>query len=84
MIILQLKPVRKNDILVSNASGYANQAVAELVFGLAIDLMRKMKESDQAVRAAKTRKGLIGNELAGKNFGIIGFGSIGQKNCQYC
>ncbi|MCC3145926.1 2-hydroxyacid dehydrogenase [Halanaerobium sp. Z-7514] len=76
---IAVEACQKNDILVSNASGYANQAVAELVFGLAIDLMRKMKESDQAVRAAKTRKGLIGNELAGKNFGIIGFGSIGQK-----
>jgi D-3-phosphoglycerate dehydrogenase len=73
---------RKNDILVSNSSGYANQAVAELAFGLTINLMRKIKESDPAVRAGKTRAGLIGNELAGKNFGIIGFGSIGQKTAR--
>ncbi|KXS49767.1 MAG: D-isomer specific 2-hydroxyacid dehydrogenase NAD-binding protein [Halanaerobium sp. T82-1] len=73
---------RENDILVSNSSGYANQAVAELAFGLTIDLMRKIKDSDQAVRAGKTRAGLIGNELAGKNFGIIGFGSIGQKTAR--
>jgi D-3-phosphoglycerate dehydrogenase len=53
--------------------------VAELVFGLAIDLMRNIKDSDQAVRATRTREGLIGNELAGKNFGIVGLGSIGQK-----
>lgn len=73
---------RENNILVSNSSGYANQAVAELAFGLIIDLMRKIKDSDKAVRAGKTRKGLIGNELAGKNFGIIGFGSIGQKTAK--
>jgi len=73
---------RENDILVSNSSGYANQAVAELVFGLTIDLMRKINDSDTAVRAGKTRAGLIGNELAGKNFGIIGFGSIGQKTAR--
>ena len=73
---------RKNDILVSNASGYANQAVAELVFGLTINLLRNIKDSDQAVRKAKTRTGLIGNELSGKNFGIIGFGSIGQKTAR--
>ncbi|ADQ13529.1 2-hydroxyacid dehydrogenase [Halanaerobium hydrogeniformans] len=73
---------QKNNIVVSNSSGYANQAVAELVFGLVIDLMRNIKESDQAVRASKTRKGLIGNELAGKKFGIIGFGSIGQKTAR--
>lgn len=72
----------ENDILVSNSSGYANQAVAELTFGLTIDLMRKIKDSDEAVRAGKTRAGLIGNELAGKNFGIIGFGSIGQKTAR--
>lgn len=79
---LAMEACRENDILVSNASGYANQAVAELVFGLTIDLMRNIKDSDQAVRAGKTRAGLIGNELAGKNFGIIGFGSIGQKTAQ--
>jgi D-3-phosphoglycerate dehydrogenase len=73
---------RENDILVSNSSGYANQAVAELVFGLTIDLMRKINDSDTAVRAGKTRAGLIGNELSGKNFGIIGFGSIGQKTAR--
>jgi D-3-phosphoglycerate dehydrogenase len=79
---IALDACRKNDILVSNSSGYANQAVAELAFGLTINLMRKIKESDPAVRAGKTRTGLIGNELAGKNFGIIGFGSIGQKTAR--
>lgn len=73
---------RENNILVSNSSGYANQAVAELVFGLTIDLMRNIKDSDEAVRDGKTRAGLIGNELAAKNFGIIGFGSIGQKTAR--
>jgi D-3-phosphoglycerate dehydrogenase len=76
---IDIEACRENNILVSNSSGYANQAVAELVFGLAIDLMRNIKDSDQAVRATRTREGLIGNELAGKNFGIVGLGSIGQK-----
>jgi D-3-phosphoglycerate dehydrogenase len=79
---IAIEACRENDILVSNSSGYANQAVAELVFGLTIDLMRKIKDSDQAVRAGETRAGLIGNELAGKNFGIVGFGSIGQKTAR--
>ena len=79
---IALEACQKNDILVANASGYANQAVAELVFGLTINLMRNIKESDQAVRASKTREDLIGNELAGKNFGIVGFGSIGQKTAR--
>ncbi|MFW5790723.1 MAG: 2-hydroxyacid dehydrogenase [Bacillota bacterium] len=79
---IDLEACRKNDILVSNSSGYANQAVAELVFGLSIELMRNIKDCDQATRESKTRAGLIGNELAGKNFGIIGFGSIGQKTAR--
>lgn len=79
---LDLEACRKNDILVANASGYANQAVTELVFGLVIDLMRKIKKSDQLVRNSKTKASLIGTELAGKNFGIVGFGSIGQKVAQ--
>ncbi len=79
---IDMEACRENDILVSNASGYANQAVAELVFGLTIDLMRNIKDCDQVVRESQTRAGLIGNELAGKNFGIIGFGSIGQKTAR--
>lgn len=79
---LALETCRENDILVSNASGYANQAVSELVFGLTIELLRNIKASDQAVHNSKTRKNLIGSELAGKNFGIIGFGSIGQKTAR--
>jgi len=79
---IPIETCRKKDIVVSNSSGYANQAVSELVFGLTINLMRKIKDSDRAVRASKTREGLIGNELAGKNFGIIGFGSIGQKTAR--
>ncbi len=79
---IDIDTCRENDILVANSSGYANQAVAELAFGLTIDLMRNIKDSDQAVREGKTRAGLIGNELAGKNFGIVGFGSIGQKTAR--
>lgn len=79
---IALESCRKNDILVSNSSGYANQAVAELVFGLTINLLRNIKNSDQAVRNSQTGSGLIGTELASKNFGIIGFGSIGQKTAR--
>lgn len=79
---LAIEACRKNDILVANAAGYANQAVTELVFGLVIDLMRKIKKADDFVRNSETRAGLIGTELTGKNFGIVGFGSIGQKVAQ--
>lgn len=76
---IDMDACRKKDIIVSNSSGYANQAVAELVFGLIISLMRNINQCDQATRASKTRSGLIGSELSGKTLGIVGPGSIGLK-----
>ncbi|MFW6034724.1 MAG: NAD(P)-dependent oxidoreductase [Halothermotrichaceae bacterium] len=76
---IDLETCKKNNIIVCNSSGYANQAVAELTFGLSISLLRNIKECDQAVRKGKTRKGLIGNELKGKKLGIIGTGEIGLE-----
>lgn len=66
-------------ITVSNCSGYANEAVSELAIGMAIALYRRIAACDAAVRDGKDRTGLLGYELAGKTFGVIGAGAIGQK-----
>ena len=66
---------RERGILVSNCAGYSNTAVSELVFGLALSLYRRIIECDRAVRAGKDKTGLVGLELAGKTFGIIGMGA---------
>lgn len=76
---IDMEACNENDILVSNSAGYADQAVAELVFGLTINLLREVKKGDKQTREGKTREGLIGNELAGKKFGIIGTGNIGMQ-----
>ena len=73
---------RERGILVSNCAGYSNTAVSELVFGLALSLYRRIIESDRAVRAGKDKTGLVGLELAGKTFGIIGMGAIGTRTAQ--
>lgn len=70
---------RAHDIVVSNCSGYANEAVSELAIGMALGLYRKIIASDKAVREGKTRAGLLGIELSGKKFGVIGAGAIGKK-----
>ncbi|MFC2741006.1 MAG: 2-hydroxyacid dehydrogenase [Selenomonas sp.] len=70
---------KAHDIVVSNCSGYANEAVSELAIGLAIGLYRKMLAADEAVRAGKTRAGLLGIELSGKKFGVVGAGAIGRR-----
>lgn len=76
---IDLAACRERNILVSNSSGYATQAVAELVFAMIIDLLRNIKPCDEATRNAGTGAGLLGNELAGKVLGIVGVGQIGMR-----
>ena len=73
---------RKKNIVVSNAAGYSNHAVAELVVGLAISLYRKIIWNDSQTRKLSTREGFLGSELYGKTFGIIGLGQIGQETAK--
>jgi len=70
---------KEREITVCNAAGYSTNGVAELTFGLAISLYRELKTSDTVVRASKGRGALLGRELNGKKFGIIGTGAIGLK-----
>ena len=70
---------KANNIMVCNCSGYANEAVCELVFGMVVDLYRNIFAADEAVRTGKTKAGLSQFELCGKKFGIIGAGAIGLK-----
>ena len=62
----------EHNILVSNCSGYANEAVSELVIGMCISLYRKLAECDMATKNHETSNGLRGLELCHKKFGIIG------------
>lgn len=70
---------KANDIMVCNCSGYANEAVCELVFGMVVALYRNIFAADESVRTGKTKVGLSQFELCGKKFGIIGAGAIGLK-----
>ena len=76
---IDLKACQEEGITISNAPGYSTHAVAELALGLMIAVMRNLVPADAAVRANKTRSGLVGPELYGKKLGIIGTGSIGLK-----
>ena len=70
---------RERGILVSNCAGYSNTAVPELVFGMVLNLYRYIIECNQAVREGKDKTGLVGQELEGKKFGVIGTGAIGLR-----
>lgn len=70
---------RRNGVLVSNCAGYSTAAVADLVFGMLICLYRNIPACDGAVRREGTKDGLIGFELEGKKFGVVGTGAIGLR-----
>lgn len=70
---------REKGVTVCNASGYSNAAVADLVFGMTIDLLRNIRECDKVVRQGGTKAGLVGQELSALKFGVVGAGTIGQQ-----
>lgn len=77
-----LTQAKEQGVIVTNCAGYSDQAVAELVIGLTLSIIRKIPEGDRSTRAGKTNTGLVGREIAGKRIGIIGLGRIGLKTAQ--
>lgn len=74
-----LKYCEERGIKVQNCAGYATTAVAELTFGLLLDLCRNIGKCDTAARNGGTKAGLIGFELEGRTMGIVGTGAIGAR-----
>lgn len=72
----------EKNIKVSNAAGYSNQSVAELVIGMIISKLRNIVECNTVVREGKTKDGLVGSELSGKTVGIVGTGAIGLRTAE--
>lgn len=73
---------RKNGVTVCNCAGYSTVAVADLVFGMIISLYRNIIPCNEVVRKEGTKDGLVGFELEGKKFGIIGTGAIGLRTAK--
>lgn len=69
---------KAKNIMVCNAAGYSTNAVTELTFGLIFSVMRNIIQCNEAARNEKTKDGLVGNEIAGMTFGIVGTGAIGS------
>ena len=70
---------QEKGIAVSNCAGYSTESVAELTFGLILSLYRKLSDAGVATRSGKNNAGLMGIEIGGRKFGIIGTGAIGQR-----
>lgn len=70
---------KKNGVIVCNCAGYSTAAVADLVFGMLISLYRNIIPCNEVTRKGGTKDGLVGFELEGKRFGVIGTGAIGMR-----
>lgn len=73
---------KERGIVVSNCAGYSTVAVADLVFGFIIALYRNLVACNEVVRKSGTKAGLVGPELEGKKFGIVGAGAIGLRTAK--
>ncbi len=81
---VDLDAARAKNIAVSNASGYSNESVAELVLGMMLSLLRNVPQVEQRCRSGQTKDGLVGRELRGKTVGVVGTGAIGSRVAELC
>lgn len=77
-----LDAAREKGVKVSNASGYSNEAVAELALGMILSLYRYLREVESSCRIGGTKDGFVGYEIKGKTVGIVGLGKIGTRSAE--
>ncbi len=77
---------RTHGITVSNVVGYSTDSVAQLTVSMVLYLANRLPEYTRAVRTGDyTRSGIANklspafHEIAGKTWGIAGYGNIGRK-----
>lgn len=77
---------RKKGIAVANVVGYSTNCVSQLTVGMALSLYTKLWDYTEFVRSGDyTRSGIANrlspayHEIAGKTWGIVGFGNIGKQ-----
>jgi D-3-phosphoglycerate dehydrogenase len=80
---IDVAAAKERGIAVLNVPGANAVAVAELVFGLLLGLLRHIPEADASVRRGEWDKSrFMGRELRGKTLGIVGLGKIGRAVAQ--
>jgi len=77
---VDLEAATERGVIVSNVPSYAFDSVAEFVFALSLNLLRRIHLAD-----INLRKGLfdwecyVGNQLMSKTIGVLGTGEIGSE-----
>jgi D-3-phosphoglycerate dehydrogenase / 2-oxoglutarate reductase len=76
---IDVAAAKERGVQVLNVPGANAVAVAELVFGFLLGLLRKIPAADASVRRGEWDKSrFMGRELRGKTLGIVGLGKIGR------
>lgn len=83
---IDLAYCRARGIAVCNVVGYSTQCVAQVTVSMALSLMTHLDEYTSYVRDGRYTDGGCANclvpvyhEIAGKTWGIVGFGNIGRQ-----
>jgi lactate dehydrogenase-like 2-hydroxyacid dehydrogenase len=73
-------------ILVSNTPGAVTKPTAELALALTLALLRRLAEGDRHLRRGVpwewTPTWMLGSGLAGRTFGVLGYGRIGRETAR--
>ncbi len=84
--VVDIQAAKKRNIIVTNVPAYSTMSVVQMTFALLLELCQHVQRHSDSVSKGKWAQSpdfsysdfpLI--ELAGKTFGIIGFGTIGKK-----
>lgn len=83
---VDLDVCRRRGIAVCNVVGYSTQCVAQVTVAMALSLMTHLPEYTACVSSGEYTASGVANrliptyhEIAGKTWGIVGFGNIGQQ-----
>ncbi len=83
---VDLNYCRSAGIAVCNVVGYSTQCVAQVTVSMALSLITHLEEYSDCVRDGSYTNGGVANrltpvyhEIAGKTWGIVGFGNIGKQ-----
>ena len=81
---IDLDAATQRGVLVTTTPGANAIAVAEHTIGLMLATLRRIAAHDQAVRSGRWERigPMLGEQLAGRTVGIVGYGSIGRAVAQ--
>lgn len=77
---IAIDKAKEKGVIVTNVPGYSTESVAELVFGVILEHVRKLSRAKKQAEEGKYDEfGFSATEIMNKNFGIIGAGHIGSR-----